>query len=346
MFFNEWNILVVDDEPDVLAVTKLALRDVTVYGLPVKIHTASSKAEAIELINGPLSLQGSTEPIIAVALVDVVMESDQAGLELCEYIRNEAGGHSVQLFIRTGQPGIAPERRVIDDYDISGYFTKVELSEQKLYTLVKSGVRQWFTSWYALMTEMSNNNLIMHSNSRQELLESIGWFGEPGPQEGEGVTGFMFDKTLPVSDYPDQLKPLHDRLDALEPTIRTADGHKLTVDEMGNFLVKTVKTRTTADYYYVAESPMVMPRLLLQLTFNSGLIFSTLWKRITDAEKKLEAGKPAKKAVKAATKKKPKAVPAKKAKKSTKVTSKPQKAVKKTAKPVKKVAKKKSKGKK
>ena len=42
MFFNEWNILVVDDEPDVLAVTKLALRDVTVYGLPLKIHTASS----------------------------------------------------------------------------------------------------------------------------------------------------------------------------------------------------------------------------------------------------------------------------------------------------------------
>lgn len=339
MFFTEWNILVVDDEPDVLAVTKLALRDVTVYGLPVKIHTASSKAEAIELINGPLSLQGSTEPIIAVALVDVVMESDQAGLELCEYIRNEAGGHSVQLFIRTGQPGIAPERRVIDDYDISGYFTKVELSEQKLYTLVKSGVRQWFTSWYALMTEMSNNNLIMHSNSRQELLESIGWFGEPGPQEGEGVTGFMFDKTLPVSDYPDQLKPLHDRLDVLEPTIRTADGHKLTVDEMGNFLVKTVKTKTTADYYYVAESPMMMPRLLLQLTFNSGLVFSTLWKRITDAEKKAQTSSPSKKPVKAVVKKKS-AVTAKKAQKSAKVASKPQKAVKRAVKPVKKVAKK------
>src|SRR5688572_6137839 len=290
MFFNEWNILVVDDEPDVLAVTRLALRDVTVYGLPVKIHTAASKAEAIELLKGPLTLQGSSEPIVAVALVDVVMESDRAGLELCEYIRNEASGHSVQLFIRTGQPGIAPERKVIDDYDISGYFTKVELSEQKLYTLVKSGVRQWFTSWYALMTEMSNTNLIMHSNSRKELLESIGWFGEPGPQEGEGVTGFMFDRTMPVSDYPDQIKALHDRLNALEPLIRTSDGHKLAVDDMGNILVKTVKTKTTADYYYVAESPMMMPRLLLQLTFKSGLVFSTLWKKIADAEKKAAAG--------------------------------------------------------
>ena len=285
MFFNEWNILVVDDEPDVLAVTRLALRDVTVYGLPIKIHTAASKAEAIELLKGPLTLQGSSEPIVAVALVDVVMESDRAGLELCEYIRNEAGGHSVQLFIRTGQPGVAPERKVIDDYDISGYFTKVELSEQKLYTLVKSGVRQWFTSWYALMIEAANSNMIVHSNSRREFLEAIGWFGEPGPQEGEAVTGFLFDKELVVSDYPEHIKPLHDRLDVLKPIIRTSDGHKLAMDDMGNILVKTVKTKTTADYYYVAESARIMPRLLLELTFKSGLVFSTLWKKITDAEK-------------------------------------------------------------
>ena len=79
MFFNEWNILVVDDEQDVLAVTRLALRGVTVYGLPVKIHTAAGKPEAIELLKGPLTLQGSSESIVAVALVDVVMESDQAG---------------------------------------------------------------------------------------------------------------------------------------------------------------------------------------------------------------------------------------------------------------------------
>lgn len=296
MFFNEWNILVVDDEPDVLAVTRLALRDVKVYGLPVKIHTASSKAEAIELLKGPLSLQGSSEPIVAVALVDVVMESDHAGLELCKYIREEADGHSVQLYIRTGQPGVAPERKVIDDYDISGYFTKVELSEQKLYTLVKSGVRQWFTTWYALMTEATTNSIVTHSGSRKDFLENgLGWFGEPGPQEGEGVTGYVFDKNLVISDYPDQIKPLHDRLNVLKPVIQTPEGHKLAMDEMGNVLVKTVKTKTTADYVYVGESLMVMPRLLLDLTFQSGLNISTLWKKIKDGEKMKVASKSAKK---------------------------------------------------
>jgi CheY-like chemotaxis protein len=325
MFFNEWNILVVDDEPDVLAVTKLALRDVTVYGMPVRIHTASSKAEAIKLLNGPLRMQGSREPIVAVALVDVVMETDHAGLDLCKYIREEANGSSVQIYVRTGQPGLAPERKVIDDYDISGYFTKVEVSEQKLYTLVKSGVRQWFTSWYALMTEESTSSLIGHSGSRKEFLEQgIGWFGEPGPQDGEGVTGFVFDKTLVVSDYPNHIKPLHDRLDMIKPIIRTPEGHKLAMDDMGNLLVKTVKTKTTADYYYVAESAMMMPRLLLDLTFRSGMVFSTIWKRITDDEKRAASAKlaPKKKLVK----------PVKK--KAAKLSK------KKTVKPAKKIAKK------
>ena len=329
MFFDEWNILVVDDEPDVLAVTKLALRDAKVYGLPLKIHTARSKAEAIQLLKGPLALQGSAEPILAVALVDVMMESDKAGLELCKYIREESGGHSVQLYIRTGQPGIAPERSVIDHYDISGYFTKVELGEQKLYTLVKSGVRQWFSSWYALMTEESTSNIVRHSGSRKDFLENgIGWMGEPGPQDGEGVTGFIFDKDLIVSDYPDQIRPLYERLNALAPVIKSPEGHKLAMDEMGNLLVKTVKTKTTADYIYVGESAMVMPRLLLDLTFKSGLVYSTLWKRITDEEKRAISAKPARKQKLAKSVKKQRRGPKKKT--AAKRTSR---------KPVKKVAK-------
>ncbi|MFN8411878.1 MAG: hypothetical protein U0Z26_05780 [Anaerolineales bacterium] len=141
------------------------------------------------------------------------------------------------------------------------------------------------------------------------------------------MTGFMFDKTLPVSDYPEHIKPLHDRLDSLEPVIRTPEGHKLAMDDMGNFLVKTVKTKTTADYYYVAESTMVMPRVLLELTFNSGLVFSTLWKKITDAEKKAEAVKPVKKGIEKKKAAKP-------------VSKKKKQAVKTAKKPVKKVAKK------
>jgi CheY-like chemotaxis protein len=140
VFNKEWEILLVDDDPDVLAVSKLAMRSFTVYGIPLKIHTCTSKAEAIDLLNTKQDLM----PTLAVAFIDVVMETDQAGLELCQYIREQRKNRIVQLFVRTGQPGVAPERSVIDRYDINGYFSKVETTENKLYSLTKSGVRQYY----------------------------------------------------------------------------------------------------------------------------------------------------------------------------------------------------------
>ena len=146
MFQKEWEVLVVDDDPDVLAVSKLALRSVKVYGVPLKIHTCGSMAEAVELFNTKADLL----PSLAVALIDVVMETDTAGLDLCRFVREERKNPLTQLFIRTGQPGVAPERAVIDRYDINGYFTKAEATEDKLYSMIKSGVRQYYWSAFVL----------------------------------------------------------------------------------------------------------------------------------------------------------------------------------------------------
>jgi CheY-like chemotaxis protein len=141
MFVKEWEILLVDDEPDILSLSKLAMKNMDVDGVPLRLHTAQSKAEAIQKIDSELTLEGGFTSL-AVAFIDVVMESDTAGLELCQYIREKLGYYT-QLYIRTGQPGIAPERSVIDRYEINGYFTKIEMTEDKLYSLIKSGVRQF-----------------------------------------------------------------------------------------------------------------------------------------------------------------------------------------------------------
>ena len=140
MLQKEWPVLIVDDEPDVLAVTNLVLKDVLVDGIPLKLYTAASKAEAIDQLSA--SAGPPAAAYLAVALVDVVMETSTAGLELCEFLRNELKNKTTQVYIRTGQAGVAPERAVIDRYDINGYFTKVETTEDKLYSLVKAGVRQ------------------------------------------------------------------------------------------------------------------------------------------------------------------------------------------------------------
>lgn len=179
MFFKEWVVLLVDDEPDVLSVSKLAMRSFTVYGLPLKIYTAASKAEAIALFQDNLELTSA----LAVAFIDVVMETDSAGLELCQYIREELENKVSQIFIRTGQPGIAPEREVIDRYDISGYFSKVETTEDKLYSLVKSSVRQYLSSGMALATLNLLNEMIVASRSREDLLELLHHIAVGSPNE-------------------------------------------------------------------------------------------------------------------------------------------------------------------
>ena len=143
MFQHSYPVLLVDDDPDVLSVSKLALRSMTVFGVPLDVSAASSKAEAIEMLGRRTTqLRGRGIAPFSVALIDVVMETDTAGLELCQYIRDTMKDKITQIYIRTGQAGLAPERSVIDRYDINGYFTKVELTEQKLYTLVKAGVRE------------------------------------------------------------------------------------------------------------------------------------------------------------------------------------------------------------
>ena len=132
---SAWKVLVVDDEEDVLAVTKLVFSSFTFQGRSVQMLTARSAAEA------RVVLQDHSN--IAVAFVDVVMESDNAGLELVRYIRDVLGNDEIQLILRTGQPGYAPEMKVILEYGINDYRTKTELDNVKLISCLVAGLRNY-----------------------------------------------------------------------------------------------------------------------------------------------------------------------------------------------------------
>ena len=132
---DPWKILVVDDEPDVISLTKLNLKGFRFAGRGIKLIEASSGSQARQLL--------SEHSDVAVALIDVVMETDNAGLELVNYIRNDLHNRMIRLLIRTGQPGVAPERSVIDNFDIDDYKDKTELTAQKLYTAVRSALKAY-----------------------------------------------------------------------------------------------------------------------------------------------------------------------------------------------------------
>src|SRR5262249_57227589 len=120
-----WNVLVVDDEEDVHRITRLAMKRKSWRGLPIELTSARSAKEAQQM-------RLADERRFHCALVDVVMESSIAGLELCEFIRSNTA-RSTRIILRTGQPGVAPPERVLNEYDIDYYLAKTEVTEERLY---------------------------------------------------------------------------------------------------------------------------------------------------------------------------------------------------------------------
>jgi len=130
-----WKILIVDDEEDIRTLTKINLKDFEFDGRKLQFLEADSAVSAKKILE--------QHDDIALALIDVVMETDEAGLELVEYIRNDLNRNMIRLIIRTGQPGIAPERYIIDNFDIDDYKDKTELTIDKLYTTVRSAIKAY-----------------------------------------------------------------------------------------------------------------------------------------------------------------------------------------------------------
>lgn len=130
-----WRVLVVDDDDQVHAMTRVLLRDFSFDGRGFAMVPAASAAEAARIL--------AAEPDIPVALLDVVMESPDAGLKLVRHIREDLGNRHIRIVLRTGQPGEAPERDVVLAHDINDYKSKSELTAQKLFTTLVGAVRSW-----------------------------------------------------------------------------------------------------------------------------------------------------------------------------------------------------------
>ncbi len=132
---DPWHILIVDDEPGVHDVTRLVLSNFKFENRGLRFFHAYSGAEARALL--------PTISDLSLVLLDVVMESENAGLDLVRFIREEQNNSFTRIVLRTGQPGQAPEQDVIANYDINDYKDKTELTAQKLYTTLFATLRAY-----------------------------------------------------------------------------------------------------------------------------------------------------------------------------------------------------------
>lgn len=157
---KHWEVLIVDDEQDVHDITTIVLGDFKFLGRDIRFTHAYSGKQARQLME-------SAEQPFAVILLDVVMETRQAGLDLVKWIRNEFNDHNCRIILRTGQPGDAPEEEIIFTYDINDYKNKTELNSTRLTTSTLSAIRAYNDIQTIEQTRSGLKNII---NSTSNIL--------------------------------------------------------------------------------------------------------------------------------------------------------------------------------
>lgn len=161
---DTWKILIVDDEKDIHAVTILALKRLIFDSKKLEFFSAYSAVEAKKIME--------MHPDIVIAILDVVMEDEMAGLNLVRYIREDLCNEQIRIILRTGNPGQAPEESVTLNYDINDYRSKTELTALSLRTMIITALR----SYKAIITIKTLNKEI--DDTQKELIYTLGEIAE------------------------------------------------------------------------------------------------------------------------------------------------------------------------
>ena len=157
-----WKVLVVDDEEEVHRLTQMVLEDYTFESRKLEVLTAFTGKDAVRIMEA--------EEGIALVMLDVVMETDDAGLKVVRYIREKLNNDIVQIVLRTGQPGLAPPQEIIAEYNINSYNSKVELTAQKIFTIVTASLRAYkLASSLDLANRKLKEELIQRKKAEREI---------------------------------------------------------------------------------------------------------------------------------------------------------------------------------
>lgn len=151
-----------------------------------------------------------THDDFAVALIDVVMETDDAGLRLVRFVREVLNNKLVRLLIRTDQPASYPPKDIVNQYEINDFKAKSELSSAALYVSVLTALRNYrdllqlgkserFLELLRKATEelFKSNDLHDFSASLISISKSLS-----GAPTGTGVDAIAWLNNFPIDRTP------------------------------------------------------------------------------------------------------------------------------------------------
>lgn len=130
-----WKVLISDDEEDIHHLTKTVLKDFIYKNRSLEFISAYTGEDTVNILK--------TQKDVVLVLLDVIMESDDAGLQVVKKIRDDLKNDVIQIILRTGQPGVAPEHKVVMEYAINDYKEKTELTSNKLVTSITTAIRAY-----------------------------------------------------------------------------------------------------------------------------------------------------------------------------------------------------------
>jgi EAL domain-containing protein (putative c-di-GMP-specific phosphodiesterase class I)/PleD family two-component response regulator len=163
---KDWVVLSVEDNQPYQDVLESAIQEVAFEGRKIELLRASSAASAATIL--------SKRQDISLILLDIVMETDDAGFYLIDTIRNVIGDELVRIVVLTGQPGVKLHDKAINEYNISEYWNKTDLSADKLKSVVVSNLRTWQISQELKIARRGLQMIVDASRSltaRQDTLE-------------------------------------------------------------------------------------------------------------------------------------------------------------------------------
>ena len=137
-----WKVLIVDDDEFIHRMTKLVPKSHRYRDL--NLSSATSGDAAIEILR--------KEADIAIVLLDMIMEADDAGLVIARRVQHELGNNRVVIVVRTGQPGMFSDDGVKAAPEIDGCRTKTELTAVKLKETVDQGAARFLEQIASILT--------------------------------------------------------------------------------------------------------------------------------------------------------------------------------------------------
>ena len=272
MINTPWKVLVVDDDEGIHSITRMVFRGYEFENREIQLINASSSAQAKLLLN--------EHSDICVILLDVVMETDNAGLNLVNYIRKDLCNSDIRIILRTGHPGFAPEAEVIIDYDINDYLSKAELSASRLLTSVVVALRS-FRDIFSAKNTLNPTKLttIQPPLTTQALSEVAAFLGSRlAPIQSLSNDLLQFNHKPMIADIATNLNVQFEHIiklnNLLQPITNNEQSNlKLinTLDSLLNsYLNQAKRERWIADYQIADNTPRTIN--LEQQWFNSLLL--------------------------------------------------------------------------